>query len=110
MNLKLQRNTPSHTLQSSGESYYRKTLLTPSGVHQVRDDAEVALEKRLAARGGRGRQVPDALFQQAVRLRIHRKVKRSISSQQADGEPCHRLREPQHPEFVHILLIKRPVQ
>lgn len=87
-------------------------LVAPPGVEEVGDDVEAPLEEGLAARAGRG-DVPKARFQEFVRFLIHGELERNARSEQAAGEPCHRLRKAQHAEFVGIapeaLLVQRRI-
>ena len=78
-------------------------------MEEVGDDAEAPLEEGLAARAGRG-DVPKARFQEFVRFRIHGELERNARSEQAAGEPGHRLRKAQHAEFVGIAPKTLPVQ
>lgn len=84
-------------------------LVAPPGVEEVGDDAETPLEEGLAARGGRG-DIPKARFQEFVRFFIHGELEWNVRSELAAGEPCHRLREAQHAEFVGIVPETLPVQ
>ena len=84
-------------------------LVAPPGVEEVGDDAEAPLEEGLAARAGRG-DVPKARFQEFVRFLIHGELERNARSEQAAGEPCHRLRKAQHAELVGIAPEALPVQ
>lgn len=78
-------------------------------MEEVGDDAEAPLEEGLAARAGRG-DVPKARFQEFVRFLILGELERNARSEQAAGEPGHRLREAQHAEFVGIASEAIPVQ
>lgn len=78
-------------------------------MEEVGDDTEAPLEEGLAARGGRG-DVPKARFQEFVRFLIHGELERNARSEQAAGEPGHRLRKAQHAEFVGIAPETLPVQ
>ncbi len=78
-------------------------------MEEVGDDAEAPLEEGLAARGGRGN-VPKARFQEFVRFLIHGELEWDARSEQAAGEPGHRLRKAQHAEFVGIAPEAIPVQ
>ena len=79
-------------------------LVAPPGVEEVGDDAEAPLEEGLAARAGRG-DVPKARFQEFVRFFIHGEHVRNARSEQAAGEPCHRLRKARKPPIKNDLYI-----
>ena len=104
------KQIPPHIRQNHSQgACVVEDLVAPPGVKEVGDDAEAPLEERLATRAGRG-DVPKARFQEFVRFLIYGELERNARSEQAAGEPGHRLRKAQHAEFVGIAPEAFPVQ